>query len=213
MTSTRRFRGALESVSAARRFARESVAGRAGDAVDAVELMVSELASNCVEHADTDFEVSIDVSESEVRVSARDRGRGQPVPRSPTLREPRGRGLRIVEALSDDWGVIASASESTVWFTLHLHLAAPNSEMATAARGKRSAPRSRGSSVGSRSGFESRRSSPNASPPRAERTCSRSAAAASAASCGSSSGGSTRVRARPLSRRRASAGRAGHPDP
>ena len=128
MTSARRFPRTPESVSAARRFARDAAGELPCAALDAVELMVSELASNCIEHANTPFELAIEVSEDEVRVSARDSGRGRPVPRSPKLSEPRGRGLRIVEALADDWGIVASVSQSTVWFSLCLQPSAGASE-------------------------------------------------------------------------------------
>src|SRR3954452_16754211 len=66
--------------------------------MDAVELMVSELATNSVKHAHSDFKVSIKDSGGEIRVEVRDTGRGQPVLRFPAPTEPSGRRLRIVEA-------------------------------------------------------------------------------------------------------------------
>jgi serine/threonine-protein kinase RsbW len=92
--------------------------GHAPADVDAVELMVSELATNSVKHAHSDFKLSIDDSRGEIRVEVRDTGRGQPVLRSPTPVEPTGRGLLIVEALSRAWGTVDSPRGKTVWFTL-----------------------------------------------------------------------------------------------
>jgi anti-sigma regulatory factor (Ser/Thr protein kinase) len=86
--------------------------------VDAVELMVSELATNSVKHAHSDFKVSISDSRGEIRVEVRDTGRGQPVLRFPAPTEPSGRGLRIVEVLSRAWGTVDSPHGKTVWFTL-----------------------------------------------------------------------------------------------
>src|ERR1700682_523894 len=117
MTSARRFRGRPESVTAARRFVREVLHGKAAEIVDAAELMASELATNCVRHAQTDFELAI-YSHGSLRVEVRDTNQGQPELRFPTPEAPSGRGLRIVEAMSDDWGVIPSAHGKTVWFTI-----------------------------------------------------------------------------------------------
>jgi hypothetical protein len=85
--------------------------------VDAAELMACELATNCVRHARTDFELVIH-SDDQIRIEVRDTGAGRPRPRSPTPREPSGRGLRIVEAMSSAWGVVPASSGKTVWFTL-----------------------------------------------------------------------------------------------
>jgi two-component sensor histidine kinase len=80
--------------------------------------MVSELVTNSVKHAHSDFKVSIDDSGGEIRVEVRDTGRGQPVLRFLAPTEPSGRGLRIVEALSHAWGTVDLPDGKTVWFTL-----------------------------------------------------------------------------------------------
>jgi len=79
--------------------------------------MASELATNCVEHAHSDFELVVQ-SQQQVRVEVRDAHPGEPKLRSPTTSEPKGRGLQIVEAMSDDWGVIRSPAGKTVWFAI-----------------------------------------------------------------------------------------------
>jgi anti-sigma regulatory factor (Ser/Thr protein kinase) len=84
---------------------------------DAVEPMASELATNCVRHAHTDFEFTIH-SQARIRVEVRDTGRGRPRLLSPTPRDASGRGLRIIESMSDAWGVIPAADGKAVWFTL-----------------------------------------------------------------------------------------------
>jgi anti-sigma regulatory factor (Ser/Thr protein kinase) len=117
MNSNRRFRCRPESVSAARRFVREVLRDQPPETVDAAELMTSELASNCVRHAHTDFELAVS-SRGPIRVEVRDTGDGRPRLRSPTPQEPTGRGLLIVEAMSDTWGIVPSAAGKTVWFTL-----------------------------------------------------------------------------------------------
>ena len=94
--------------------------------------MVSELATNCIRHTGTEFELSIARSGREIRVEVSDRARGVPTKRSPGLEEPTGRGLQIVELLSEDWGVeLAPGGGKTVWFTV----AAPQPTAEGALRG------------------------------------------------------------------------------
>jgi anti-sigma regulatory factor (Ser/Thr protein kinase) len=105
-------------VAASRRYVRDVLRYHPLAHIDAVELMVSELATNSVKHAHSDFKISINDSGGEIRVEVRDTGRGQPVLRFPAPTEPSGRGLRIVEALSRAWGAVDSPDGKTVWFTL-----------------------------------------------------------------------------------------------
>jgi anti-sigma regulatory factor (Ser/Thr protein kinase) len=112
------FPGRRESVGQARRFVRETLGDQPRETLEAIELMVSELTTNCVQHAHSDFEVEIEQSPGLIRVEAHDRGAGRPTVRSPTPREPTGRGLRVVEALSDAWGIEAKDDGKIVWFTV-----------------------------------------------------------------------------------------------
>jgi len=104
-------------VAAARRFVREVLSDQSREIVDAAEIMACELAANCIQHAHTDFELTIHIR-GRICVAVRDTDRGQPVLRSAEPEEPSGRGLRIVEAMSDSWGVTASPTGKTVWFAL-----------------------------------------------------------------------------------------------
>jgi anti-sigma regulatory factor (Ser/Thr protein kinase) len=117
VTTTRTFACRPAAVSAARELVRSTLDGHDAELIDAAELMTSELVSNCVRHAGTDFEVRISACE-EVRIEVRDSGRGSPRVLSPTPREPSGRGLQIVETMSRRWGVIAEPTGKVVWFTI-----------------------------------------------------------------------------------------------
>jgi hypothetical protein len=88
---------------------------------DVVSLMVSELATNALVHASSGFDVAVDRSDSAITISITDRGDGIPAVQSPDSSEPHGRGLRIVEVLSDSWGINESSDTGkTVWFRLSL---------------------------------------------------------------------------------------------
>jgi two-component sensor histidine kinase len=105
-----------QSVAAARRFAAEQTLGLPAELRQTVELCVSELATNSVLHAATSFSVTVS-RDGEVRVEVSDDGAGQATPRVPNEREAHGRGLQIVRALADDWGVAAHGARpgKTVW--------------------------------------------------------------------------------------------------
>lgn len=118
-TTTRTFAHDAQSVPAARRFATSFLRGVSADTLQAVELMVSELATNCIRHTNSGFELTIIRTGRQIRVEATDRAGGTPTMRSPKPTEPSGRGLKIVDMLSARWGVSrAAARGKTVWFTI-----------------------------------------------------------------------------------------------
>src|SRR6202012_3572815 len=107
------------SAHAARGFATDTLSGSPASTVEAVELMVSELATNCIRHERTSFHITILGSTREIRVEVTDSGSGTPTMRPRGPEEPSGRGLQIVDMLSDSWGVEPEApSGKTVWFTM-----------------------------------------------------------------------------------------------
>jgi anti-sigma regulatory factor (Ser/Thr protein kinase) len=137
MRRARRFPCKPESVAGARHFVRDALSAQPREIVEAAELMTSEVATNSVRHAQTDFELAILLSRREIRVEVSDHGQGQPVPRSPRTLEQSGRGLQIVLALSDAWGVTPSHDGKLVWFSLQLRApAGEHSSQSTASIGK-----------------------------------------------------------------------------
>ena len=117
----RSIRNSPAGPSIARRYVGETLAGAPREVVDVVELMVSELATNCVRYVKTDFTVTIERTPQQVRVDVADGGRGGGEMQDPTACDVTGRGLRIVDQLSDAWGVDdASGDGKRVWFTLGL---------------------------------------------------------------------------------------------
>jgi anti-sigma regulatory factor (Ser/Thr protein kinase) len=105
-----------ESVRAARAFVR-GLAHDAGANPDDAELLASELAANAVRHADSGFEVRVPKNGDAFRVEvANDAPEMVAALRKPT--EEGGRGLHIVEALAQRWGVDADDREKVVWFEL-----------------------------------------------------------------------------------------------
>ncbi|MFN8052053.1 MAG: SpoIIE family protein phosphatase [Acidimicrobiales bacterium] len=118
----RSFAPAPASVSAAREF----VVSTVGDPslADALRLAVSELATNAVIHAGTEFRVTISRSGPTVRVDVVDRSDRLPTRRDRGPEATGGRGIGIVEQLSTRWGVTPGmpgapdAPGKAVWFEL-----------------------------------------------------------------------------------------------
>ena len=106
------------AVSAAREWSRQAVRRwHLGEAAEAIEHLVSELVTNSVEHAEcVSVTVLLIYGHGMLRLEVRD----QDAAHVPALKHPepgdlRGRGLVIVQALSDRWGVQVTGSGKAVW--------------------------------------------------------------------------------------------------
>ncbi len=116
----RTFPAVPESVGLARSFADRTLTswgldGRADD----VRLCVSELATNAVTHGTVpahDFTLTVTAEDDAVRVEVRDPSPRRIRLRHPTIEDTTGRGLHLVGALSDEWGVTEHGTAGkTVW--------------------------------------------------------------------------------------------------
>jgi anti-sigma regulatory factor (Ser/Thr protein kinase) len=112
------FPSQASAVAAARSFVMGAVPHLAEATRSRVELMVSELSTNAVKHARTAFNITVVTSEDAVRVEVNDKDEQAPVLRHPAPTDMGGRGLVIVHALADDWGVDVHDGDKTVWFSL-----------------------------------------------------------------------------------------------
>ncbi len=96
-------------------------------AIDEIALVASELIGNAIRHAagpdDGDLDVLWTVAPEDVLVSVEDASDELPVPRSAAPNAASGRGLRIVSALADDWGVEPTPHGKRVWARIPLRRA------------------------------------------------------------------------------------------
>ncbi|GGM04138.1 SpoIIE family protein phosphatase [Micromonospora yangpuensis] len=89
--------------------------------VGAAVLCTSELTTNALLHAGTAARVEIDLSAERLLVSVSDSGTRGTVTRAQTdTLSSRGRGLGLIEQLSDAWGTDPTVRGSTVWFEILL---------------------------------------------------------------------------------------------
>ncbi|WBB81477.1 SpoIIE family protein phosphatase [Micromonospora sp. WMMD882] len=87
--------------------------------VGAAVLCTSELTTNALLHAGTAARVEIDLSAERLLVSVADSGTRGAVTKTQTdTLSSRGRGLGLIEQLSDAWGTDPTVRGSTVWFEI-----------------------------------------------------------------------------------------------
>jgi len=87
-------------------------------------LIMSELATNAVEHAGTDYIATVTRSSTALHVAVRDGTTRFPHPSEPGRTDPpiplleRGRGLRLVHAVAAAWGAMPTRGGKVVWATV-----------------------------------------------------------------------------------------------
>jgi anti-sigma regulatory factor (Ser/Thr protein kinase) len=102
----------------ARRFVRSTAKSLNPDQLDDVLVLTSELVTNAVLHARTPFELGVTLTDDAVLVCV-----GDGIVTAPELQESgegqeNGRGIMLVRALADDWGILPSETRQgkVVWF-------------------------------------------------------------------------------------------------
>ena len=116
---TRSFSGESSNIGEARCFVIDTLnAWGLEQLVDDGSIVVSELVTNAIIHAESDFAVSVSSHGDAVRLSVRDDSPVAPVMRSPLPVAISGRGLRIVTALAQRWGTDLVGDGKVVWVEL-----------------------------------------------------------------------------------------------
>lgn len=80
--------------------------------------VVSELVTNAILHARTEFSVKVTQNHTRIRVDVSDESSEIPAARPYDISEVTGRGLHIVEALTERWGFFRFPGGKTVWFEM-----------------------------------------------------------------------------------------------
>ncbi|WP_128380760.1 PAS domain S-box protein [Streptomyces cavernae] len=113
-----------ESVPAGRAFlSRTLTAWDCAEPADDARLLLSEILTNAVLHAQGPIGLHLCRTATELTVEISDRSPHLPQPRWSAEDEESGRGLILVRSLADDWGVRPTDEGKTTWFSLK-HLAA-----------------------------------------------------------------------------------------
>ena len=113
------------SVAAARRSARHYFERVTSRSLSDLTLVVSELATNAIVHARTPFRLGLHLAGGVARVEVVDHAPDLPNEHSLALSTSNGRGLKILAALANEWGVHWTPDTKTVWAELAVTLANP----------------------------------------------------------------------------------------
>ncbi|MCP2352991.1 anti-sigma regulatory factor (Ser/Thr protein kinase) [Nonomuraea thailandensis] len=122
------FEAALASVPAAR----HSVGAQArrwgfAEESTAAELLITEVVTNALGHTSEPIQVRMSNGNSVLRMEVEEHGSSAPLPpaRLPGPEAESGRGLFLLEALSQEWGVDRTATGKIVWFEIAVSSSSP----------------------------------------------------------------------------------------
>lgn len=89
---------------------------------DDVQLVASELATNAIAHAKTPFTLALSEADGLVLLVIEDESQSPLVPGTPEAMDMSGRGLMLVEHVSDDWGTNTDGcGVKSVWASFLSH--------------------------------------------------------------------------------------------
>jgi serine/threonine-protein kinase RsbW len=112
------------AVGLARRATHEAlVSWQAAHAEETATLLVSELVTNAVRHAETGgsaLVLRLETAGSWLRIEVHDADPRVPEPRTPDRLDGSGFGFVLIEALADNWGVREAAIGKAVWAELDM---------------------------------------------------------------------------------------------
>ncbi|QWA25778.1 SpoIIE family protein phosphatase [Streptomyces osmaniensis] len=89
-------------------------------AADDARLLVSEILTNAVQHAEGPLVLHLRRTTTELAIEISDLSPHLPQPRLAAQDDESGRGLILVDAVADSWGVRPDERGKTTWFTLRL---------------------------------------------------------------------------------------------
>jgi anti-sigma regulatory factor (Ser/Thr protein kinase) len=99
---------------------RDALAGFDEDVVEAAAMLTDELVTNAIMHGQPPIVLDISEDHGNVTVRVGDAGSGVPTTRVAPLGALSGRGLTIVDSMSDRWGVDVRQHGKSVWFQLNM---------------------------------------------------------------------------------------------
>lgn len=101
-----------------------AAAGVDAETADSAVVLTSETVTNAFIHGRSAARVTVTVNLAAVRVELGDSSDRRPVTPEHDLTALGGRGMQMVRALADDWGVRDECHGKTVWFEVHPRVAA-----------------------------------------------------------------------------------------
>ena len=104
------------SASLARRFVAECAGAPKGETAEVLALLTSELVTNAILHARTPLRLGVVRHDGRVLVAVADRNLVQPEQQPYSADRTAGRGIVLIEALAERWGITKIDGGKAVWF-------------------------------------------------------------------------------------------------
>ncbi|MHB1924464.1 MAG: ATP-binding protein [Acidimicrobiales bacterium] len=108
----------LSSVRQARSWVARALEGQTEEQTDAAVLLTSELVTNALLYAVGPIRLTLVITPRHIRIEVCDSSPVVPLPKAYDSEALTGRGLDLVEALSDAWGVERQDNGKAVWFEI-----------------------------------------------------------------------------------------------
>ena len=109
-----------ESVRGSRVWVRRTLGSVDSELAEVAAILTNEVVANAIRHGRPPIALSVMGDDEVVVIAVADGGPGVPVIRRIDPTAESGRGLMILDALSDDWGVAPLSEGKQVWFRLHI---------------------------------------------------------------------------------------------
>lgn len=106
------------SVRAARSLVVEALGEEGEDLLFSLELLISEVVTNAVQHAAAAPRIEAQLGPDSVRVAVYDDDPALPKHRQPDAERPGGRGLHLLDRIATRWGAEPAEGGKVVWFEL-----------------------------------------------------------------------------------------------
>jgi len=108
-----------ESVRASRDLVRRTLGSVDSELAEVAAILTDEVVANAIRHGRPPIALRVRGNDELVVIAVADCGPGLPVMRCADRTAENGRGLMILDAFSDDWGVVSLREGKQVWFRLH----------------------------------------------------------------------------------------------
>jgi anti-sigma regulatory factor (Ser/Thr protein kinase) len=122
-----------ESVGVSRDLVRRTLGSVDSELAEVAAILTNEVVANAIRHGRPPIALRVRADDELVDIAVSDSGPGLPVIRYTDRTAESGRGLMIIDAFSDDWGVVPLPEGKQVWF--RLHIADPHRDGRIAGRG------------------------------------------------------------------------------
>jgi len=109
-----------ESVRISRELVRSTLHSIDTDLVEVAAILTDEMVTNAIKHGRPPISLAIESDNEGIAISVADSGPGFPIARTVSRTAEDGRGLMIIDVLSDEWGVVPLYQGKQVWIRLHV---------------------------------------------------------------------------------------------